>query len=467
MTPPAGTGAAVISGAITSARTLSKDTVYTLRGFVYADSGAVLTIQAGTKIVGDTTVPGSALFVMPGARIEANGTAAEPIVFTSARSAGNRKPGDWGGLIIVGRASVNRTGSIIEGSNASITGGRPAGVGYTGRTNDADNSGTLRYVRVEFAGFGVATNQELNSFTLAAVGRGTTLEYLEALSGLDDHYEWFGGNADARFLVSYESGDDHYDASEGFRGRVQYLIAYQSAVLQPAAGTGSVSSDPQGFEVDGCDGTGCTATGTANAQSSTPYTMPVFANFTVIGAGTNFNSTSGNIGAVIRRGTGGVWVNGVIGRWSRWGVSMRDTTTQNRLTADSLNFRNVYLVESGPSNQPYDTASAPGLAFRNAVTAQNEIAAGTVTTASLFTAMPTAPAANAAVSGFDWQPGATSPLAAGGSGAFTALTGANGALIQNRVTNFFGGTLAGTTFRGAAAPGGTKWWQGWTSYARD
>ena len=195
----------VISGSIAANRTLAADTNYVLRGFVYVNSGATLTINAGTRIVGDTTALGSALFVLRGARLVANGTESAPVVFTSQRSAGNRTPGDWGGLIIVGNARNNRSGSIIvEGSDGSIVGANPAGVVYTGGTNDTDNSGTLRYVRVEFAGYATLQDAELNSFTFAALGSGTTLEYLQSVSGLDDSFEWFGGTVDGKYLVSYE-----------------------------------------------------------------------------------------------------------------------------------------------------------------------------------------------------------------------------------------------------------------------
>ncbi|MES2523778.1 MAG: hypothetical protein V4617_13820, partial [Gemmatimonadota bacterium] len=276
-----------LSGSIAASRRLYADTTYVLRGFVYVNSAATLTIDAGTQIVGDTTALGSALFVLRGAQIVANGTAAAPIVFGSQRSAGNRAPGDWGGLVIVGNARNNRSGSVIvEGSDGSVVGANPAGVVYTGGTSDTDNSGTLRYVRVEFAGYATLTNAELNSFTFAAVGSGTTLEYLQSMSGLDDSFEWFGGTVDGKYLVSYESGDDHFDGSEGYRGRNQFLIGLQSTYLTPRAGTGAVSTDPQGFEIDGCSGGGCVAPAGGSAESSGRddglYTMNMFANFTIV-----------------------------------------------------------------------------------------------------------------------------------------------------------------------------------------
>ena len=115
-------------------------------------------------------------------------------------------------------------------------------------------------------------------FTFAAVGSGTTMEYLQALSGLDDAFEWFGGAVDGKYFVSYESGDDHFDMSEGYVGRLQYLIAFQSKLLQPRPNAGNVSQDPQGIENDGCNGAGC-----VGGQDSQPYTIPLVANFTLIG----------------------------------------------------------------------------------------------------------------------------------------------------------------------------------------
>src|SRR5690606_19066812 len=153
---------AVISQNITSDRRLYSDTVYTLSGFIRVADGATLTIEPGTKIVGDFDIPGSSLFVLRGARIIAEGTAAAPIVFTSERPEGSREPGDWGGLILVGNAEINRVAPpdvIIEGTGTGAT--NPA-LPYSGGTDNTDNSGSLRYVRVEFAGFATAPDAELN-----------------------------------------------------------------------------------------------------------------------------------------------------------------------------------------------------------------------------------------------------------------------------------------------------------------
>lgn len=457
----------VISGSIAANRTLTPDTNYVLRGFVYVNSGATLTINAGTKIVGDTTALGSALFVLRGARIVANGTATAPIVFTSQRSVGNRSPGDWGGLVIVGNGRANRTGNIIvEGSNGSVVGADPNGTVYTGGTVDTDNSGTLRYVRVEYAGYATLTDAELNSFTFAAVGSGTTVEYVQALAGLDDSFEWFGGAVNGKYLVSYEAGDDHFDGSEGYRGLNQFMIAMQSTYLSPRAGAGAVSTDPQGFEIDGCSGGGCVAPSGANAQSAGRddglYTMNVFANFTVIGTPTGVTVPgSGGVGAVLRRGTGGYYLNGVVARWPRAAISLRDSTSNNRFIVDSLIVRNLYFADNGAlsSGTNFD-ATGSNFGQESAFAARNSnivVGAGTVTAASLFTALPAVTGTTTGAA-FDWSPAAGSPIATGGLATFAA---------DPRIAARVGTFITPTAYRGAAAPGGTKWWEGWTAYSRN
>lgn len=451
----AGACAALLTGDITASRTLYADTVYTLDTYVHVTgNGTVLTIEPGTLIKGTF---GSALFVLQGARIEANGTASAPIVFTSDQPVGSRKPGDWGGLILVGSAQINRSGTIaLEGTGAgeaqnyvvNYSGGNAAG--------NSGSSGTLRYVRVEFAGFGPAPNQELNSFTFAAIGSGTTLEYLQSLVGLDDSFEWFGGSADARYLVSYEAGDDHFDSSEGHLGRNQYLIGYQTKIFDPRAGGGNKSTDPQGFEIDGCG----SSSGCDLGHNSIPLNAPLFANFTMVGTGANADvqAASSGVAMVIRRGTSGMYVNGIVARWPRAAFSLRDPETEARFTAGEALLRNVLIAEIGTTagaNAPMFEASSSSHRFTLDATANNLSAeAGTVTAASLFTALPSGQPANAAA--LDWSLSANSPGRTGGTGAFT------GALAAKA------GTFAtGTSFRGAADPAGAKWWTGWTHYAEN
>lgn len=443
-----GVAAATISANIAASRTLYADTVYKLSGYVKVVSGAVLTIQPGTRIIGDTTVAGSSLWILRGAQIQAVGTAAQPIVFTSARAPGNRKPGDWGGIIIIGNGVINRTGATIntEGPGATAE-------NYAGGVNNNDNSGTLRYVRIEFAGYDVSgTGQELNSLSSYAVGRGTTYEYIQTMSGLDDSFEWWGGAVDGRYLVSYESGDDHFDWTEGYQGRNQFMIALQTQRLNPAPGTGIFSVDPRGFEGDGCEPgiAGCTSVATAPG-TSTPFSMPVFANFTMIGPGNLAGIPVDGDGAVLRRGTGGTFRNGILARWKGTAISVRDGQTDSLFIAmggrDSLDIQALIVTQNGFN---MDTTASGRFAvaanWNGTRLATLKTFAGTILIDTLL-GVSTNPTA------LDWTPKAGSPATTGGLAAPAA-----------RVAGYFGGSWVNTTYLGAADPAGTKWWQGWTAY---
>jgi hypothetical protein len=432
-------GTVVISADITSNRTLFADTIYTLSGFIHVANGATLTIEAGTRIQGDFNVVGSSLFIMRGARIRAMGTADRPIVFTSSRPAGTRESGDWGGLILVGNGIINRTGDVRLEGTGTDTLKNPAIV-YANGTNNADNSGELHYVRVEFAGFAPITDAELNSVTFAAVGSGTVIDHVQVLAGLDDSFEWFGGAVDAKYLVSYDSGDDHFDMAEGYVGRLQFLIGYQNRLVNIRQGAGNLGPDPQGIENDGCGsntGAGCTS-----GYNSTPFNTPVVANFTLIGRGV-LGTGTGDIGVVVRRGTGGYYVNGVVARWARAAISVRDAQTQQRITDGDLVLRNVLMTEDA---QLYQSGQMAGVD-----TTANNLILSAGSTASLFTALPATPANAEAL---DWMPSATSAARSGGLTSFTGK-------LQTAAGTF----ITPTAYRGAVDPNGPKWWQGWTSYA--
>lgn len=441
----AGPRVATIGANITADRTLYADTVYTLSGFVKVANGATLTIEPGTVILGDYDVVGSSLFVLRGAKIRALGTAESPIVFTSERPIGERQPGDWGGLIIVGNGIINRADpTFLEGTGTNeVT--NPS-VNYAGGTDNGDGSGELRYVRVEFAGYAPAPNQELNSFTFAAVGSATVFEGLQSLAGLDDSFEWFGGAVDGKYLVSYEAGDDHFDASEGYTGRNQYLIAFQSKVLTPRPAAGGVSGDPQGFEIDGCSAANC-----LSGETSQPYNLPVFANFTAVGTGPGFvDANNGGFGMVLRRGTGGYYVNGILARWPKAPLSLRDAATEARFSAGDALVSNLLLASNGPA-QDNATTFESGTGRFTIDEAANAIVKTTQTAASLVNVLPTDPTSGAQ---FDWQPPAASTASSGGMSTFSGD-------LSTRAGTF----VTATDYRGAADPDGPKWWAGWTNYA--
>jgi hypothetical protein len=425
---------ATLTGNIAASRTLFADTLYTLQGYVKVASGATLTVQPGTRIVGDAATAGSSLWILRGARIDAQGTADAPIVFTSSKAAGARAPGDWGGIIIVGNGIINRTGVVnTEG---------PVGIAenYGGGTDNTDNSGTLRYVRIEFAGFDVSggNNSELNGLSSYAVGSGTTMEYVEALAGLDDSFEFWGGAVDARYLVSYESGDDHFDTSEGYVGRAQFLIGFQSTRLQPAAGTGVVATDPQGFEMDGCAGNGC-----ANGTRSEPFTNPLFANVTMVGNPAE-PQTSGGRGIVLRRGHRGFLTNLILANWKSFAVSVRDTSVTLAIR-DSANIVNTVLAGNAAAYEASADPAYTDVQFAALFAADNHRTAAS--TASIITSLTPG--------SFDWTP------------TGDAATGCNTVAIPGtyNVANFFGGTLTLPAYCGAVDPAGPKWYEGWTAYA--
>ena len=355
-----GVQTATLSGNITADRTLTEDTVYTLSGYVKVTNGATLTIQPGTKVVGDQAVAGSSLWILRGAKIQAVGTADKPIVFTSARSPGDRAPGDWGGLIIIGNGVINRSGV----ATIYTEGPDNAKENYAGGTDNADNSGTLKYVRVEFAGYDVSgAGQELNGISSYAVGSGTRYEYVEVLAGLDDSFEFWGGAVQGRYLVSYESGDDHFDWTEGFVGKLQYLVAFQTTRLTPRPGTGNVSSDPRLFEADGCEPglPGCTMTSTG---SSEPFSNPTIANFTLVSVGQLGGWPSDGNGIVLRRGTAGWLQNGIVARVKGTAIDIRDAWTDSLNTRDSLAIASVILVENGANYNPDTSTTRYGQAAK-------------------------------------------------------------------------------------------------------
>lgn len=451
-----------VTADITTNTTWVNDNVYQLTKIVSVANGATLTIEPGTRIIGGNITAGvappvTALMVLRGSRIEAVGTADEPIIFTSSAAAPNRFPGDWGGIILVGNARSNRTGrTVVEGPTPADT------VSWNGGNLDNDNSGSMVYTRVEFAGAAAILNVELNSYSMYAVGSATRFEYNQAIRGLDDMFEWFGGTVDGRYLVSYESGDDHFDAAEGYRGRVQYIIALQTGPrVSPRPGNpGALSAEQNGFEIDGCG----SAAGTCAAGfNSTPYSMPVFANYTIIGPGPGVLPVraggDGGVGMLVRRGTGGVFMNGVVGRWPEAGLSVFDPETSTRITEDSLNIINTLFVDNPRTFDTTGMTNRFGTADRF-TTSNLETSADAAHT--LFVSVPTAATTINNGFNFDWRPAAASALRNGGTGA--TLPG----LVPTRVTNFFGGTMAGTTFRGAVQPDvATPWYAGWTTYYRN
>jgi hypothetical protein len=329
-----------ISGDITSDMTLTNNRTYKLIGFVRVQPPATLTIQEGTLIVGDNASQGT-LIVKPGGKINANGTQNAPIIFTSefalAGSGSTPTYGDWGGIIILGNAKLNVPGGI-----ATIEG---PGDNYGG-TNDDDNSGVMRYVRIEYAGIPFSLNNEINGLTLGGVGRGTTIEYIQVSFCGDDSYEWFGGTVNAKYLVAFRGWDDEFDTDFGFTGKLQYLVGIRDPEIAD-------QSSSNGFESDN-DGSG---------SLNEPITSPTWWNVTLIGpledSSTPINSLYRR-GMHLRRSSRNKISNAVIMGWPT-GIRL-DGGNTIQAAMDGTMWINNSIV-SGWTSAAMDTVSSGGRNF--------------------------------------------------------------------------------------------------------
>lgn len=319
----------IVSGEILTNTTWNNDNIYLLDGWVYVRDGATLTIEPGTIIKGDFTTKGS-LIIERGAMIIADGTAEQPIVFTSQKPAGQRSYGDWGGLIICGRASINtpeNAGAGTAAGEAVIEGGVGSIYGGGATPNDDDNSGIVRYVRIEYGGIPFQPNSEINGLTCGGVGRGTVIDHLQVSYSGDDGFEWFGGTVNCTNLISYNNWDDDFDTDFGFRGNIQFGLVVRDPNIADQSGSNGFESDNDGQ-------------GTAN----TPVTQPIFSNITVVGP-LAFNSTiNSNYKRALhlRRNTRTSIFNSVFVGYPT-GLLIDGSTTHTNAQNNDLRFKNNVL----------------------------------------------------------------------------------------------------------------------------
>ena len=290
-----------LTGTINTTTTLTADKVWTLKGYVYVTDGAKLIIQPGTTIISDISEKG-ALCIERGAQIIAEGTATKPIIFTSGRPAGERTPGDWGGIVILGRAKTNRTSEpTIEGGIGRAFGG----------TNDFDNSGVLKYVRIEYAGIAAMPNSEINALTLGGVGSGTIIENVQTIYANDDAFEFFGGTVSPKNLYAYATADDDFDFDFGYTGTITNGVAKRDAQFVDSGDAGN------GVECDN-DGTG------SGAQ---PVTHPKLLNMILVGPNVSTALSNHNVGLRFRRGTQFTMKNSIVWGWMKGGLSLESNET--------------------------------------------------------------------------------------------------------------------------------------------
>ena len=341
--PPAGPAGEtkLVSGDITTNTTWTANNKYLLQGFVYVKDGVVLTIEPGTIIKGEKGSKGT-LIVERGAQIMAVGTADKPIVFTSNEAAGARDYGDWGGLIICGKAPINLSGGqgTVEGGTNALFGG----------TNPADNSGKLKYVRIEFCGIAFQTNQEINGLTLGGVGSGTEISYVQVSYSGDDSFEFFGGNVNVKNIVAFRGWDDDFDSDNGFTGKVQFAVSLRDKAIADASGS-------NGFETDN----------DANGTTAAPFTKTIFSNVSIFGpmddAGTVINGDFKR-GAHLRRNTQTSIYNSVIAGFPT-GLFIDGAATETNAANGDLQFRNN--IVAGCTTRlphPYPSIYRHGLILR-------------------------------------------------------------------------------------------------------
>lgn len=318
-TPQSGT----LEGTLTKNTEIPAGSTWTLKGYVYVPEGISLTIGEGAIIKSDIAEKG-ALCVERGGKIFANGTADKPIIFTSGRPEDERLPGDWGGIIILGRAKTNKTEPTIEGGV-----GRPYG-----GTDDNDNSGVLRYVRVEYAGIAAFPNSEINSFTFGGVGNGTVVEYCESYYGNDDAFEFFGGTVNCKYLVAVGTADDDYDFDFGYTGAIQYAISKR---------------DPK--FVDGADaGNGIECDNDATGTSATPITKPNLINFTLIGPGSSSSMPNHNLAMRWRRNSNFSVENSIFWGYMKGGFSVESDGTAGSFFHGISTMKNSYISSYDTTN---------------------------------------------------------------------------------------------------------------------
>jgi hypothetical protein len=438
-----------LQGRINADTILRKQNTYILKGLVYMVNNKTMTIEPGTVIKGSFSGSDvAALIITRGSKIVAEGTPTEPIVFTSASP--NPQSGDWGGIIICGKAPINTSfngtnglyqveGGIDNGNGDGLAG---AGDAIAPIAVPTDNSGILKYVRIEYAGYAFQPDKEVNSLTLAAVGSGTTIENVQVTYAKDDAFEWFGGTVNCKYLIAYKTQDDDFDTDNGYSGKVQFGIVFRDSLIADI-------SRSEAFESDN------NASGTAIS----PQTTAIFSNITAIGPRATLTNTGNALyrgAAHIRRNTGISIYNSIIMGWPL-GIEIDATvgrSTMLNIEDSTIRLRNITLAGNNVSTL---FAGTPG---------------ATITTSAAFSTWFTQPfygndiltnnSDARLIQPFNYLAFDPTPFA-GSNGNQRILTGGGFTDAKFTGDTFFDKTV---TFRGGVAPAGalSTWWKGWTVF---
>ena len=310
----------LVQASIVETTTWETGRTYRLDGLVFVEAGARLLIQPGVTVLGG---PGAALIVTRDASIHARGTADEPIVFSSAKPVGARASGDWGGVVLLGNAPVNRGQTNVEGIP------RNDGRGLFGGNERRSNCGVLEYVRIEFAGYPIGADNELNGLTLGGCGSGTLVRHVQVHRAYDDGIEVFGGVVDLKYVLVNHAGDDALDWDMGWTGRVQFLVVQQHPERGDTAFEGDNSADDPDAE---------------------PTSRPRIYNVTMVGPGAVDRMQRA---MVIRNGSGGEFRNFLITGFPLESIDLRGELTAERIASGALSFGSIAMSAIGADGPTY------------------------------------------------------------------------------------------------------------------
>ncbi len=468
-----------LSGNISTNLTLDATRSYLLKGQTFVKNNVTLTIPAGTVIKGDKATKAT-LIVEPGGRLVCNGTANSPVVFTSAQAVGARDKGDWGGVVILGTAFVNQASQPnIEGISPAV----PYGNTTSPSTNADQNSGTLNYVRIEYAGIELSPNNETNSLTMGGVGNGTTINYVQVSFGGDDGFEWFGGTVNGKYLVSHSTWDDDFDTDFGWSGNVQFGLVVRNPFFADQSGSNAFESDNQsnGNAITNCDATA------SSAGTATACTRGVFSNITVLGPReTNSRSISGsyqNALHIRRRSSISIFNSFISG--FRIGLRIDDDGTYFNLAQGNAVHSNNVLSNSSTAGIATATTATDGtyvtgirfdVANDGTITTNTAVTAGNATSISNYW-LTNNSAFNNVTNTQTWSDLGVNPALfwAGQTSAnypsnpnFALTAGVTGANNLNAGASFANAKVSGafftqTTYRGAFSSS-ADWTDGWTEF---
>ncbi len=439
-----------LQGRINADTVLHKQNTYILKGLVYLVGNHTMTVEAGTTIKGSYSGSDvAALIITRGSKLTAIGTATEPIIFTSASP--NPQSGDWGGIVLCGKAGYNLSYNGISGlfqveggiDNANGDGLAGSGDAVAPTPVDNDNSGTLQYVRIEYAGYAYQPDKEINSLTMACVGNGTTIDHIETIFAKDDAYEWFGGSVNCKFLIAYKTQDDDFDTDNGFSGKVQFGLIIRDSLIADI-------SKSEAFESDN------NATGTTAA----PKTRAIFSNVTAIGPKATLNNTGNSLflaGAQIRRNSGISIFNSIIVGWPL-GVYIDATTgtsTALNIEDSTLRLRNVTLAGNAVNLKFAGTAGT---------TINSDAALTTWFTNSYYNNDILVNVSDAKlIQPYNYSAPDPTPFGSPSAGNVKIISGGEFSDAKFSGDTFFDKTVL---FRGGIAPAGalSTWWKGWTRF---